>query len=382
MTNQELIKKIKGLKAIKPRVEFKEFSRGILLAQIRGLAEVSAVEPTLILAKEFSWGFYFRTWAEVFSQKVMQPAVALLLMLGLVLGSSLTVNAAFYSLPGDALYPIKISLERTQLALVQDEVSKTELKMEFAKKRVEELDKIVARPGESAQKTKNISLVVNKFKKEVAAVQDHIQHLDQEKKPVFRIALTVDSAATELAQALTENADKLSNEAKTAVQAAADSAEATGISALTTMINSATTTKAELAGNDIFESLTQKIAGLKDKISEADLGAEDVATAAKILAEAEAALTENDFNLVLANIAQVKEIIMKANEIKGMVEGSASEAVGAEVKGDDLSVGDPKSFDGAGKHQQTAGIETEIKVTEEGVATTVEVIRTEIPSTK
>ena len=74
------------------------------------------------------------------------PSAAFIISAALVLAltSGLTVNAAFYSLPGEPLYRLKIVFERTQLAMVGDSARKVELKVEFARNRVKELEKLVA----------------------------------------------------------------------------------------------------------------------------------------------------------------------------------------------------------------------------------------------
>ncbi|MEM7531440.1 MAG: DUF5667 domain-containing protein [Chloroflexota bacterium] len=89
---------------------------------------------------------------QVFSPQAYQPsyqyalrfAVILILILSLGLISSTSiVNASQRSLPGDLLYPVKTTLEQTQLVLSNDE-QRVVLHAEFAERRVQELQSLVA----------------------------------------------------------------------------------------------------------------------------------------------------------------------------------------------------------------------------------------------
>jgi hypothetical protein len=67
--------------------------------------------------------------------------VALMFVFG---GSALTVMASQSALPGDRLYPIKTSLEQTRTSLSRDSADRAELYIEFAGKRLQELEQLIA----------------------------------------------------------------------------------------------------------------------------------------------------------------------------------------------------------------------------------------------
>lgn len=56
---------------------------------------------------------------------------------------SITGVAAQSSIPGDALYPVKTSIEQTRLSLAQDAGERAQLKMVFAEQRLEEIDALI-----------------------------------------------------------------------------------------------------------------------------------------------------------------------------------------------------------------------------------------------
>jgi hypothetical protein len=59
-------------------------------------------------------------------------------------GSALTVMASQSALPGDRLYPIKTSLEQTRTSLSRDGADRADLYIEFAGKRLQELEQLIA----------------------------------------------------------------------------------------------------------------------------------------------------------------------------------------------------------------------------------------------
>lgn len=233
----QIIKEFKKLKKdISPRPEWVSLSRDILLQQINPRKQYQAAEVGL--------AGYAQLFSQVFRQHIVEPAVIMLLVLGVFLGSSFTINAAFYSLPGDNLYPIKIALEKTHVALVSDQAKKIELKIEFAQKRVAEFDKIVSQVNVSPeQKKKQIVAVVKEFKNNVVAVNDQLNKINQSTNQsngnaralTVRIATVVSSQTEELARSFDEKVEELGEveklEFEDIVAEAAESIQATNLSA-------------------------------------------------------------------------------------------------------------------------------------------------------
>ncbi len=208
-----IIKEFKNLrKDVSPRLEWVTLNREFLLKQVNHQQGYKMVSVGL--------NDYVRMFTQVFRQHLLEPAVVMLLVLGVFLGSSLTINAAFYSLPGDHLYPVKIALEKTHVALVPNEEKQVELKMEFAQKRVAELDKIIQQMNiDPQQKKKKIEAAVKEFKNNVVAVNDHLNRIkqfdsenkisDKDKEQTLRIALSVSSKTEELAKSFDEKTGEL-----------------------------------------------------------------------------------------------------------------------------------------------------------------------------
>ena len=71
-------------------------------------------------------------------------AVILIVLVFLSGGSAVTALAAQSALPGDALYPVKMTLEQTRLSLSRDAANRAQLQLEFAERRLEEIEALIA----------------------------------------------------------------------------------------------------------------------------------------------------------------------------------------------------------------------------------------------
>jgi hypothetical protein len=210
--DNHLIREIKKLKDdIKPRTQWQELSRVYVLKQIS--------QDDQYQAKKVGILGYLKLILETSRQTVFEPAVMMLLVLGLFLGSSLTINAAFYSLPGEGLYKVKLALEKTHVAMMPDEEKKVELKMEFAQKRIAELDKIVSQTDVNpVERKKKLEVVVQEFKNNVVAVSNHLNKLEtndlkqERREQTLRIAITASSKTQELVKSFDEQVADLAQE--------------------------------------------------------------------------------------------------------------------------------------------------------------------------
>lgn len=203
---KNVISKIKELKnTVVPRSDWKAESRAILL---RSIYAEQAQAPK-VTAMDYTKAFW-----QTIKIPAMQPAAVMFMVLGTFVASSLTINAAFYSLPGDNLYQVKIALENTHVSLVSDEERKADLRIEFVQRRVEEINKIVSQPNVTPEeKERKIKTAVAGFRQSAAAVNQELARVakdiqsdstDVNKEQTVRIAITVTDKAEELAKTFEE----------------------------------------------------------------------------------------------------------------------------------------------------------------------------------
>lgn len=174
----------------------------------RVMAVVYATKP--IQAEPVSFYTKVRILAKLFIPQnvwrfALQPALVMVLVLGVGTGGWITsVQAASNSLPGDALYSIKIASEKTQVAFAsfsQDERVVTGLHMAFAKRRLDEMKQVVNKPN-GKKKAANASTAVKGFKKEMTRLHDSLKSVQPE--TAAEMAKTVQARSSEFATAIFE----------------------------------------------------------------------------------------------------------------------------------------------------------------------------------
>jgi hypothetical protein len=163
---KKLIEKLSSLKNVEVDLDFIRKFRVALLEEI-SQAEVIEEKPT---------------W-----QKFAMPARFALTFAGiiaLVLGlAGGVVLASQKSLPNDLLYPVKLAAEKTKLALAPNEISRTELRVQFAETRLKEAEVIGSR-GDGAD-SKVAAKSLDLYEGEITKLHQEIDKIldtgDQEK---------------------------------------------------------------------------------------------------------------------------------------------------------------------------------------------------------
>ncbi len=79
------------------------------------------------------------------SRLALTVAAAIIIVVTVLFGgSAATVLAAQSAIPGDALYGVKTTIEQTRLSLARDAASRADLQLQFAERRLQEIEKLVA----------------------------------------------------------------------------------------------------------------------------------------------------------------------------------------------------------------------------------------------
>jgi uncharacterized membrane protein YgcG len=106
------------------------------------------------------------------SQRTTMTFVASILVVAVFLfGSGFTAYAASGSLPGDALYPVKTSLENARAGLTTDDAVKASLFLGFAGRRLDEIKSLIAE-GRFNQ----VPQTADQFERDIEKAQEAIRH--------------------------------------------------------------------------------------------------------------------------------------------------------------------------------------------------------------
>jgi len=144
MTEAELIKKIQGLKSIKPRKDWVVLTKNQIFSE--ELTPSREVIPTNL--PRFLLG--------LFQYKYALASFLIVLVLG---GAFVFAQEA---LPGDILYSVKKVTERARLSFVSEE-ERPSLQLEYANERLETIVKVV-----EAKKTKKLAPIIEEYQANVS----------------------------------------------------------------------------------------------------------------------------------------------------------------------------------------------------------------------
>lgn len=216
-------------RGIKPDPAWVRATRETLLMQVKNtIPSAEAAAKNRVLAKPVSR----------LMQAVRGPVLAVsTIVIALLGGSLVSVSAAERSLPGDSLYALKLVTEQARLALTREQAERMRLKLEFTKRRVEELRTIattdVSKKDERAAKAAEI------LKQDLNTLK---QQLDEAKtsgntKELADAARVVEKESVEVVKSLTESKKDFTSDVKQTVTDAQASAADIGIKALQVLVD-------------------------------------------------------------------------------------------------------------------------------------------------
>lgn len=189
---------------VNPRAEWVASNRARMLQHIElTTEEVSA----RVLTLNHVWSALSLIIPQKTVYAYVRPAVIFVLCFGLgTAGWITTVSASLNSLPGDALYPVKLATEQTQAAVVsavQGNAASAELHLSFATRRADEVQRIVDTPSDPTTKQARVQQAVQNLKTEVETVRTTLdQATNASPQDAVIVAKAIDRKADELKQSL------------------------------------------------------------------------------------------------------------------------------------------------------------------------------------
>lgn len=224
MKRNDVVQQIRSLKgaghAANPDTAWVASTRSRLLQHINRTTEEI---PTRILTLNHLWSALSLIMPQRTVYKVVRPAFIFVMCFTLgTAGWITTVTASLESLPGDALYPVKIATEQTQVAVteaIKGEAASTELRLSFATRRADEVNKIITTPsGSEAEQKARVEVAVQNLKSEVETVSVRLQEVKQENPAAAaQVAQVIDRKVEVLQQSLGVTGGQSSSTAAVAI---------------------------------------------------------------------------------------------------------------------------------------------------------------------
>lgn len=173
MSNKDIIEKIKLAEAVKPRDEWRANNRRFLLDQIADR------QPAAMPA--FGWQSYVRFFGFKIPQLAARPVGIIILVLGVALSSSVfMVSASQSSLPGDALYSVKIASEKVQSSFFTDPHDNLALEIKFANRRLAEMEQLKQQAGSDDKKERKVAQAASNLTKNLKNIQNNLDTIKKD----------------------------------------------------------------------------------------------------------------------------------------------------------------------------------------------------------
>lgn len=294
MFNSELKNQIKSLHTLQgvgsPRADWLKGNREVLLMQIKNtLAPAKAEAPVFQFSQV--WNFLNVFMPRQAVSYVMKPMAVMILIISLVTGGWVTtVSASYDSLPGDAMYSVKLATENVQTTLAS-KPQETKLRAEFAGRRAEEVKKIVKSNLSKKEKKIKVEEAVTHLKKDLEQVKGNLDAMKNSApqpssvsaNQAVEVAKVVEQKTTEIQKSLEQTKEDLKVDVKTeqtplagtlsvqeqVKQATATTVE-TGVKAVEVMVEKHQADGASMPAQEVKDAVDSKLKALEVKVNQVE----------------------------------------------------------------------------------------------------------------
>lgn len=280
------LKAVKNLETIgRPEAAWVLSNREILMRQINPSNKVAETSLTK---------YYYQYFSEMLQFKVMRPALMAIFVFGAYFGYSAITLTAQASLPGEAMYPIKVLGEKLQMATTFGDEGKVKLKMDFISRRGDELQQIARTPEDPMVKSVKISATVKQITEDVKDVKTQIDKMTIGASAVSLIstAKVVDDKTLKVEKDIVDVHTSLSTEVKKEVakdvKEAIAQTEVTGTQALSVIVSKS----GEKEVKDANQAVSDKelVARVGDRIKNMEIAVEAATSEVNKIATGTAAI--------------------------------------------------------------------------------------------
>lgn len=326
MISHKLAAHLDSLKAIKPRTEWRDRTREILLSQVCAQGSQTAHHaPVVGQAIAYTRGAFVLAYRQTFEQLFARPLVLSGVLSAAVVASLSIVVASQGSVPGDPLYTVKRTGEQIQVAFVSPE-TRPGLQLDLAGKRLEELSLLSARSSGTDAKAGQTTQLTKEAGESISAAQKELIRLSKE---------TPEKAAAVAAQVAAKATPEGGSQAPEVAEVIARIDETKG-AALQVIVDKKDSAK--ISDTEVSAHLEGAIADLEARLARlqsvraAGFQGETTGKAQEAkdaLQEARESLLRNEFTIALSGINQSRKIIAEG-------ERAVSARGDADTKGGEL----------------------------------------------
>jgi len=280
-TIKNSLQDIAKIRGINPAADFVASNREILMMQIKntlaaGVKDTEA-RPALVLSLRLAWkkigmvraGELVRAFLPQQSFRLaLQPVMIIALVFVVATGGWITtVSASLNSLPGDALYSVKIATEKTQLALTGmtgGAAAETALRVSFVARRVDEVSRIVETATVSGknkqEKQVQVTNTARRIKEDLKQVNASLEEMKKsDPTKVMEVAKMVDRKTSEFHTAIKKSDGQMDSQIQSDLTQIKDAVTDSGVNAVQTIVEKHLEGDKSLTQNEVKDKVDDKI---------------------------------------------------------------------------------------------------------------------------
>ncbi len=171
----QLKNNLKSLQQIKMDQRAKDLGREVLLSS---------------LPKETQSYSSFRYF--VSHPLVLKPLTYIVaVVLVMLAGSSYTFSATLSALPGNAFYPVKLQLEKLQVTMSADQLSKTKKQIEYTDRRWQEFQTVSELATDNMDKPEQVARAARHFNESLQVIKNSLNEVNNQEQVVSEQAIDI-----------------------------------------------------------------------------------------------------------------------------------------------------------------------------------------------
>ncbi len=263
------IRRLRHANAFQPKAEWRQRTRETLLMQISNSMQPVSVSrfSNFRLSVRHGWTSISQVVVGELHGPVRAGAV-----FASVFAFALAMSAALaqHAVPGDLLFPVKLSIERSRLAIASSDTERLKLKTEFVSSRIQEMQLIAA--SNVSDKSTRLKMDAEILTDDLNLVRTQLADVSQsaQDQNVADAARLVNTKSVEFASKLTAVTHTLTDTAtRQQVAEAQVAAVNTGVRAMQVMINTRTLANAQtsISHDDLIQSINSTVQTVESNIS-------------------------------------------------------------------------------------------------------------------
>lgn len=249
-------KQFRALKRIAPNAEKKAVFRRTLESRVRADMRMYAAQASLAGAPR----------THILRSLFHAPSFALAIVILITSSSGGIAYASQNALPGETLYPVKLTTEKARLTFARNESKKAELHIAFASRRMHEIEELI---GAEADTDTVVSQVVAHYERELSEGESLLMRNPQAMKTASALISAAESHKDTIRSLKEKIAARSHSKIHDDLDEAYEHAESHGDTALLTALSAENaTSSADALPPAVIEASRKKIRSLEKDIKE------------------------------------------------------------------------------------------------------------------